>query len=81
MRVITFFLFCFLLLAGCKAKQQYPNADSSEIPAEIAYKLINEGRALVILDVRTETEFRKQRIESANLVGGINDWPYETVRD
>jgi rhodanese-related sulfurtransferase len=68
MRIITAFLFCFLLLAGCKAKESSANTAPNKITAEQAYKMMNEAQNFVILDVRTEAEFSEQRIEGAVLI-------------
>ena len=44
------------------------NSKVSDVSAEKAYKLINENRNLIILDVRTQEEYAKGHIPGATLI-------------
>jgi rhodanese-related sulfurtransferase len=59
---------CFLFFAGCKTKETPVVDSSNKISAEEAYKIMTERQDVVILDVRTEAEFREKRIEGAVLI-------------
>jgi len=62
-------LLCFLLLAGTAAGAAgCSKAEYHRITAEEAMKMMQESSDFILLDVRTEEEFRDRRIEGAILI-------------
>ena len=53
-----------LLFAGCGA----PHAEYRKISAEQAMGMMEDGKPYILLDTRTEEEFREQRIDGAVLI-------------
>jgi len=70
--ILGMLLICVFLLAGCGEADE-PAAFQS-ISARDAYTMMNEMTDFVILDVRTEQEFREIRIDGAILI------PYSEIR-
>jgi len=116
------------MTAGC-ARMQAQQGAYNKISAEQAKKMMAESKDFILLDVRTDSEFKEKRIAGAILIpdneiknraekelpdknklilmycrsgrrsagaakilvslgytnvydfGGINDWPYETVKN
>jgi len=58
----------------CRPPQGETAASVSTISAEQAYRMMSESTDLVVLDVRTEQEFRERRIEGALLI------PHDEIR-
>jgi len=59
-------IFATLLLTGCAAEPS--PAQYHKITAEEAHQMMVEADEFILLDVRTEEEFRERRIEGAILI-------------
>ena len=58
---------CLNMLFGC-VRSEAQQAVYRKVSAEEAYKMMSESKDYVLLDVRTEAEFRQQRIAGAILI-------------
>jgi rhodanese-related sulfurtransferase len=67
-RKILLMILCILLLAGLSGTTGCSNAVYHKITAEEAMKMMEESSDFILLDVRTEDEFRDRRIEGAILI-------------
>ncbi|OXS26794.1 MAG: hypothetical protein BI182_03545 [Acetobacterium sp. MES1] len=63
-------LIVVILVAGCSSQQQTKEkiVSVNKITAEEAKVMIDEGKNLVILDVRTQEEYNEGHIENAVLI-------------
>lgn len=72
--IFTLLLVCVCFLAGCGNTKELsnggkaPKAVYSRISAEQAKTLMDSGGPYILLDVRTEGEFREERINGAMLI-------------
>jgi rhodanese-related sulfurtransferase len=68
MRHVVIFSFIFISqLVGC-VRTEAQKAVYHKISAEKAYQMMNEGEDFILLDVRTEAEYREVHIKGAVLI-------------
>ncbi len=126
---LIFLFICASNLVGCeKSENESANSDYRKISAQEAKEMLDQNKDILLVDVRSEEEFKESHIEGAILIpsteiaslaktelpdkqatiliycrsgnrsataskeliaqgysnifdfGGINDWPYETVK-
>ena len=61
-------LLCMTVFTACDNKSASPKARYQKISAEEAYRMMQDTEAYILLDVRTEEEFKETRIEGAILI-------------
>lgn len=67
-RIIIAFLFIVFLLSGCSSNKDVAEVDYETITATNAYEIMQEREDIIILDVRTESEFDSGHIPNAILI-------------
>ena len=61
-------IFALVILAICIVYAQVAKGSGRKISADEAHKMIGELKDFILLDVRTEKEFKEKRIEGAILI-------------
>lgn len=80
MKKLGLFLICFICLIGCSNKED--DLSFNTISSEEAYKIM-ESKDVIILDVRTSSEFKSGHIKDAlNIpLDSLDDLILEAVQD
>ena len=64
---VVILLACIIMTAGC-ARMQAQQGAYNKISAEQAKKMMAESKDFILLDVRSEQEYKEQRISGAILI-------------
>ena len=66
-KIVIYSLTCIGLLAGC-SRMEAQQAVYRKLSAAEAYKMMSELKDYILLDVRTDAEYREKRISGAILI-------------